>query len=284
VRNGFCCAIFQGHSTLVEAASFSSDSALIVTASADWTAKLWNQSTELWYRGTEHQSTAQIVQSFVGHEGGVEMACFSPDDLMVTTCSRDRTARLWCVSSGATLHILRGHQGRVCSSIFMPPPRYPLSLLWQGPATSSLRLGCVDWRVMKATSWHGLPGIASHCGKLPWLLCGLAHHESDVVALIARDCLPLFDDTPDRLKNTHHPLAVALLKPGGRGRVGVEALAGGVPLAALPEDFQAVIGALKLIPAAEQIIEGAHMNVKRAVARLPQGTGSSLSHRTAPRP
>ena len=47
-------------------------------------------------------------------------------------------------------------------------------------------------------------------GKLPWLLCGLVHHESDVVARIATDCLTLFDNTPDTLKNTHHPLAVVL--------------------------------------------------------------------------
>jgi hypothetical protein len=115
-------------------------------------------------------------------------------------------------------------------------------------------------------------------GKLPWLLCGLAHHESDVVARIATDCLPLFDNTPDKLKNTHHPLAVVLLKPGGRGRAGVEALAGGVPLDSLSEDFQAAIAKLKFIPVAERIIEAKHKDVNW-FSRLVDTTVGQQIHR-----
>ena len=56
----------------------------------------------------------------VGHEGDVSGAVFSPDCAQIVTASRDRTARIWDVSTGQEIVAFRGHEKGVNSATFSP--------------------------------------------------------------------------------------------------------------------------------------------------------------------
>jgi WD40 repeat protein/serine/threonine protein kinase len=55
-----------------------------------------------------------------GHNGEVYHVEFSPSGQMLASCGQDGTARLWDVSTGKTLHILRAHNGDVNWVTFAP--------------------------------------------------------------------------------------------------------------------------------------------------------------------
>jgi WD40 repeat protein len=85
---------------------FSADSARVLTASADRTARLWDVAS-----GKE-------MAVLRGHEDEVRSAVFSTDGARVLTASKDKTARLWDGASGNVLVVLRGHHGWVYSAVF----------------------------------------------------------------------------------------------------------------------------------------------------------------------
>jgi len=81
-------ATLKGHKGTVLAATFSADGDLVVTASYDGTARIWNSSS-----GAE-------VGLLRGHAGPVLSAAFSRDAGRVATGSADRTAIVWDVATG----------------------------------------------------------------------------------------------------------------------------------------------------------------------------------------
>ena len=89
-------------------AAFSPDGARVVTASRDYTARLWDVPTG---------ASLAVLQ---GHPQTVASAAFSPDGARVVTASWDNTARLWDVTTGASLAVLQGHTQRVNSAAFSP--------------------------------------------------------------------------------------------------------------------------------------------------------------------
>jgi WD40 repeat protein len=95
-------AVFKGHESRVNSASFSPDGQHIVTASDDKTARLWDLS-------------GRQLAVFKGHENRVNSASFSPDGQHIVTASWDGTARLWDLS-GKQLAVLK----RVNSASFSP--------------------------------------------------------------------------------------------------------------------------------------------------------------------
>ena len=113
--------------------------------------------------------------------------------------------------------------------------------------------------------------------KLPWLLCGLGHHDAKVAQQIATKCLTAYEETPKSAQALHHPLAVALLSSEYPSRAFVHSLSLGVELAALPESFQKVVSSFKFIPIAERVVEAKHKDVKRALARLTRHTAPRVS-------
>jgi WD40 repeat protein len=56
----------------------------------------------------------------LGHERVVHFGSFSRDGTRVVTASQDQTARIWSVTTGEQLLVLRGHSGGVRTAIFSP--------------------------------------------------------------------------------------------------------------------------------------------------------------------
>jgi WD40 repeat protein len=77
--------VLRGHTSQVESAAFSSDGISIVTASSDFTARVWT-------RQPDGSWTSVVLR---GHIGTVNSAAFSPDGASIVTASWDYTARVW---------------------------------------------------------------------------------------------------------------------------------------------------------------------------------------------
>lgn len=94
----------KGHTGNVFSAGFSPNSKYIVSASADATARIWNNQ-------------GKWIRTLKGHKKAVTQAKFSPDGQRILTASDDFTAKLWSLK-GKMLANLTGHQGKIVSIDF----------------------------------------------------------------------------------------------------------------------------------------------------------------------
>jgi WD40 repeat protein len=88
------------HAGMIHFAAFSHDGKLIVTASNDHTARLWNA-----------QTGQPTTEEPLRHGNPVFHAAFSPDDTRIVTGSQDHTARVWDVGTGHPLTPPMLHEG-----------------------------------------------------------------------------------------------------------------------------------------------------------------------------
>ena len=95
------------HEHVMSGASFSPDGALVVTASWDQTAQVWDA-----------QSGRRLGRP-LRHNGRVWSASFSSGSTLVVTASADRTARVWQARSGEMLQEFK-HDDEVNSAFFNP--------------------------------------------------------------------------------------------------------------------------------------------------------------------
>jgi WD40 repeat protein len=121
---------------LVQHADFSPDGQMIVTASSDSKARLWNLS-------------GKLLSELKGHKGWVSYAAFSPDGKTVGTASLDSTGRLWDLD-GNELGVLRGHTGSVGYIAFSPDGRQILT----ASADSTARLWDPNGKLIREFKGH----------------------------------------------------------------------------------------------------------------------------------
>eukprot|EP00930_Biecheleria_cincta_P085919 TRINITY_DN75281_c0_g1_i1.p1 TRINITY_DN75281_c0_g1~~TRINITY_DN75281_c0_g1_i1.p1 ORF type:complete len:499 (+),score=71.25 TRINITY_DN75281_c0_g1_i1:23-1498(+) len=95
---------------------------LIVTASRDKTARLWDGCSG------EH------LRSFEGHRQPVNFASMSQDGSMLVTASFDKSVKLWDISSAVCLQILAGHDAVVSSVCLSTDCALALTCTYKGTA------------------------------------------------------------------------------------------------------------------------------------------------------
>ena len=94
-KTGRVLHVLSGHRSVVTDAEFSSDGRLLVTASLDHDARVWNVDT------------GRLVHVLRGHFFPVYAASFSPDGQWIVTASQF-TAGLWNTETGQLVEYLRG--------------------------------------------------------------------------------------------------------------------------------------------------------------------------------
>jgi WD domain, G-beta repeat len=98
--------VLAGHLADINSVAFSSDGELVVTASRDNDARVWDAAT------------GKLVQILRGHFGPVAAASFNPDARWVVTAG-PHSAGLWEVASGRLVHYLRGHAATLVAASFL---------------------------------------------------------------------------------------------------------------------------------------------------------------------
>jgi toxoflavin biosynthesis protein ToxC len=90
------------HDHLANQCAFSPDGRYLVSASSDYTARLWELPT------------MRLQAVLIGHNDDVEMAAFNSSGSLIATCSRDHTIRVFGLD-GVIKTILCGHKSDVIS-------------------------------------------------------------------------------------------------------------------------------------------------------------------------
>lgn len=107
--------IFDWSQKTVYSAVFNSRSDLVLTASMDGTAKLWDVKT------------GRCLGTLFGHKEGVKYAIFSPDSKMVITASFDKTAIIWDTKTCREICCIKGHRDSVDFACFSPNGEFAVS-------------------------------------------------------------------------------------------------------------------------------------------------------------
>lgn len=105
---GECVKTLWGHSSWVNAVSFSDDGQILASASRDQTIKLWD-----W-------RTGECLHTLEGHTHHVKTVAFNPQSSKLASGSDDNTVKLWDVSTGICLQTFQGHSDWVLSVVFSP--------------------------------------------------------------------------------------------------------------------------------------------------------------------
>jgi WD40 repeat protein len=148
-KSGELLSYFGEYRDWVQTASFSPDGKMVVVASADGTASVWESRSTSQFLGAR---TAELR----GHSGQVIDAAFSPDGRLVATASLDGTARIWQVRDARVLH---GEYGRMLDAEFSHDAHYIATggsdltaRIWDATTLRPVRvLGPMDNEVDQAT-------------------------------------------------------------------------------------------------------------------------------------
>jgi hypothetical protein len=120
---------------VLHAVAFSPDARVVLTASGDGTAKLWNANS------------GAALRTLEAHDGEIRSARFSPNGRFILTGSSDRTAKLWNAATGAELRTFTGHSGSVNAAVFSPDGKFVLTAsddgtarLWEADSGNALAM------------------------------------------------------------------------------------------------------------------------------------------------
>ena len=93
--------MITGHTNQVYSVAFSPNNAIIISASYDFTIKVWNASTyELITTLLGNGIIISCVNTILlGHTDALYQVKFSPDGTKIISCSNDKTLKLWNIIS-----------------------------------------------------------------------------------------------------------------------------------------------------------------------------------------
>jgi toxoflavin biosynthesis protein ToxC len=121
------------HDHLVNACDFSQDGQWLVSASSDYSARVWSLPD------------LRLHAVLDGHEDDVDMACFSPDSARIATCALDRIVRVFD-KNGQCHHAMGGHTGNVLSLAWIDNVRFVTTSVdgtlreWNAETGAALRI------------------------------------------------------------------------------------------------------------------------------------------------
>lgn len=129
----------EGHTKELTTAVFSPDGKRVITASKDFTAKVWEATS------------GRILLNLKGHVSIVNLALFSPDGSKIATSSLDGSTKIWDAYNGDLLRDLRyetmnNAQAPVGAQIFSPDgskiitTNYGKAIIWDVQSGKSLQV------------------------------------------------------------------------------------------------------------------------------------------------
>jgi WD40 repeat protein len=107
-------SVLRGHEEHIRSVRFHPGGGLVVTASQDKSARVW-------------ELPAAKERCTLVHSSGVFSAAIHPAGDRVLTRSADEVARVWDAQSGALLLSLRSHEARLIAAVYAPDGRWVLT-------------------------------------------------------------------------------------------------------------------------------------------------------------
>ena len=98
--------------------------------------------------------------------------------------------------------------------------------------------------------------------QLPYVLCGLAHHDRKAAVAAGSRALALFQSASEGMR--HHRLTWLFLEPGTSMRQALVEFLAGKSLGDLPWSFQLAVARLAQVFVAERLMEAQHKNMGQA--------------------
>ena len=111
----FISGPFNGHTGVINSATFSPDGRYVLTASNDQCIRVWDVAT------------GEMIRTLEGHTDEIFFATFSADGSRIVSASYDDTIRIWNAVTGETIHVIAGHTDTILSVLFSPDARYIVS-------------------------------------------------------------------------------------------------------------------------------------------------------------
>lgn len=110
VKNGTALSFLWHHNDRIRALAFNTKGDMLVTGSADKTAKVWDVC--------DGNPMATCLATLEGHSADIRSVSFNKEGTLVLTVSNDGTARLWDPRSGACRAILGDQNHKVYAAGF----------------------------------------------------------------------------------------------------------------------------------------------------------------------
>ena len=146
---GDCVLLMEGHTAAVTDLAVANEGSVLVTSSADHTARVW----------TLDKGQCQAVLQ--GHTAAVNAVAVDGQGRFAVTASADATGRVWDLHSGQCAHVLRGHgagaagAGEICTE-------QQLLLIFSVPHRPLSGLCCTGQRQMPSRHVHQAAHVCRH--------------------------------------------------------------------------------------------------------------------------
>lgn len=163
------------HTGFISSIDCNADGKIILTASHDNTAKMWDIFT------------GKLLSSLNGHSKSLSNALFSPDGSKIVTSSDDYTVKLWDSKTGDIIYTLKGHEWNVTHAEFSPP-------CLSNPEGGKTILSCSNDGTAKV--WETNSGQLLHTfnPKAGWMLMAKYSPDGARIAMVtSEDTIYVFD-------------------------------------------------------------------------------------------